>query len=633
MLDFIRQSASSWAIKALFGLIIIVFMFWGIGSMNSGGQNVIAYVDDDPIPLKEFERSYREGVERLRQQNPNLTTEDLQQANFKRQVLDMMINSHLMAREAKRLGLSVTPLELRNEIGGYPAFQNPDKRFDPDVYKAVLRQNQMNPGDFENRLALDMLMEKMRHYLTMAADITEADAKPFFEYAKEMLRIDYMLFKSDEYMEGLEVSDEEINEFYERNKEQFKNPALVSFDYIVISPAELAGKVDVPEDEVTEYYERNKDEYISPEMVHARHILIKVAQNATTEEENTAKAKLTAVWTRINNGEDFAVLAEQVSEGPSSVRGGDLAWFSRGRMVKPFEDAAFALQPGEVSEPVRTSFGWHLIKVEERRAEENVPFAEVEEDIRMKLAEEYAIEILPDDLDQAMAQLLAGDDLERIATDLKIGKYSADKRSLQQVMTEFSMDAENANILFQTAPGTKLESPLALEQGYMLASVREVQPESVKPLEEIRENIIAGIKQGKAVQATREAAEKALEVVVAEQPDPAEVKKWEEKLSTSEPFDRSGVIGDLGMNPNLTEDAFNAEKGAWLPNVYAVQGGYVLAKSKDRIPPSESDWEKERGFWLNNLRQSMKNELFQSFLLDLRSKSEIKLAMPEVFEN
>jgi peptidyl-prolyl cis-trans isomerase D len=633
MLESIRNNASSWAVKGLFGLIIVVFMFWGIGSMNSGGQNVVAYVDDEPILLKDFERAYRNNVERLRQQNPNLSVEDLQSAGYKRQVLDLLINGHLMAREAERLGLSVTPLELRTEIGKIPAFQNPDQRFDPTLYQAVLQQNQLNPGEFEESMAMDMLVQKLQHYLTMAADVTDEEVRPYFDYAKEMLKVDYLLFKSEDYMEGLEVTDEEVQEFYERNKEQFMNPAFISFDYLLLTPQELASKVTVAEEEVAEYYENNKDEYISPEMVRARHILFKLEQNATTQEENTAKAKLTAVWTRINAGEDFAALAKQVSEGPSSVRGGDLDWFSRGRMVKTFEDAAFALSPGEVSEPVRTPFGWHLIKVEERREEENVPFEEVADDIRNRLAEEAALDILPDDLDMAVAQHLAGDELDRIAQDLSLNKYSAVKKSLQQIMAEFGMDTQNASLLFAAAPGSKVESPLALAQGYMLAAISEITPAAVKPVDEIRENIVNGIKQGKAVQITRESAEEVLTVFKAEEPDAAEIQKWEAKLKRSEAFDRSGVIEGLGMNPNLTEDAFAAEMDAWLPSVYAVQGGFVVARAKDRIEPSESDWEKERGFWLNNLRQSLKSDLFQSFLMDLRSRSEITLAMPEVFEN
>jgi len=628
MLEIIRRNAQCWGVKILFGLIILVFVFWGVGSIKSQRASVLAHVNDTDISVSDFQRTYQQSLEDLRRENPDVTPEELKRVKFKHQVLSRMVNTRLLLEQAKKLGLSVSPMELRRHIGDLPGFQSADSRFDPDRYQSVLRANRLSPGEFEAQISRDMLIGKLRDYLGLCVATGDAEARDVFLFAKEKLEIEYLVFAWEDFRKQANPTQEDVNAFYLANQERFKRPVTMDFEYLLFTPSGLAKPEAVTDEEIKAFYAADPERFERTEGVKVRHILIREEEGS----KKTAETRVLELLALLKKGAEFEDLARKYSQGPSADQGGDLGWIERGGTVKAFEDAAFALGPGQVSPPVRTEFGRHIIKVEDRREKGVPPLSEIKDEVRRAVAEEKAAQGLADALDQALEQVMAGDGIAKIASDLGVKPLRTGHLSKEQAKERLGLDDKAAGMLFSLVLGQVGDTPISVDQGYMLAENEDVRPEAVLPLDQVKAAIVEGLVRREAMKRAREKAES----VLAELLNPATSLKtpaaYKKDIKRSEPFGRQGFIPGLGMNPALVKDAYEAKDGAWLPQAYAVENGFVLAGLKARIQPSEEEWEKERKFWVQSLAQSKATDLFQAYLAGLHENADIGIVNPEMLE-
>lgn len=633
MLDGMRRNASSWIIKVLFAVIIIVFIFaFGMGGFQGDRAQVLAYVNDQAIMIQDFERLYERRVRALRDQNPNVSTEDLAKAQFKRQVFDTMVNTQLLLAEAQRLGLGVSDAELIGYIRDVPVFQNEQNQFDKTRYEAVLSGQRMNPGDYESEVARSIMLDKLRRSLDLAVVSSEAEARDLFNYAKEQVVMDYVLYAWKDFASAVKPSDEEVASWYENNKERFRRPPLANFALLPVTPATLAKPAEVTDEEAKAYYEANTDEFKQPAQAKARHILIKVDQNAQADEVEKTRKDILGIRARVLKGESFADLAREHSQGPSSVKGGDLGWFPRGAMVGPFDEAAFTLPLNTVSAPVRTQFGWHLVLVEERKPGGLQSLEEALSGIKRTLAEERATTRLQDALDQALEQVAAGDGLQQVGKDIGVDVTATGLVSRDQFASRLGLDAEIAGSIFDLTLGQATDTPVAIADGYMLAAKTEVKPSEVPPLEEVKDKAREALVREQAMDLAKEKAASVLESLREPATAVSAAQALAGQLQTSEPIGRRGFIPGLGMNPILVEAAFTKPAGEWLEEAFPVSDGYVLARPGKRIEPTDEEWAAEKDFWLMNLQRSQEDAMFQAYLTELRDKAEFRLVTPQLLE-
>lgn len=632
MLEILRQGAQSWGIKILFGIIIAVFVLaFGMNRTQNDTTTVVATVNDAPILLQHYQERLQRSLELVRGQNPNLTAEMLAQMGFKRQILEQMVMEELMLQQAAKLGLNVSKEELAKEIHLIPAFQNEGKIFDPATYQNVLRANNLTPGKFESEFMRTMIMDRLRAYVGIPGRIGEEQARDFYEYGRSTAVVSYLMYAWENYLEQVNVTDGQVTEYYSARKAEYAIPPRAKVDYLLISPRTLADAASVSAQEAEKYYADHKDKFKIEEQVKARHILVRVDENASEADVAKAMESIKKAQADLKAGKTFQDVAAKYTEDPSGTQtGGDLGWFGRERMVKAFEDAAFSLDKGAVSAPVRTQFGFHLIKVEDRKAAGFETFEGVADDIKTAIAQDRAAETLQDRLDQALEMVLAGESLGAVAKSigLKLEVRETAFFTKEQGPPELAgLSPENTAVLFDLALNATTQSPMAMADGYLFATKREQAPETVTPLETVREQIVAAISKEEALKLAKAAADADL-ALLAKGEAPAKLAPKE-----SEPFGRMGSIPGLGVNQMFIAQAFQAEPGTWLPEAYAFPDGYVLAKAVKVTPPEAADWDTEKALWMNTLNQRSEEQAVQAFASDLRAKADVRITNPAMLEN
>lgn len=630
MLDILRQGAQSWGIKILFGIIIAVFVLaFGMNRMHNDKTTVVATVNDAPIHLQPFQERLQRNLELIRRQNPNVTSEMLAQMGFKRQILDQMVAEELMLQQAATLGLTVSKEELAKQIHLIPAFQKDGKAFDPETYQNVLRANNLTPGKFESEYMRSMLMDKLRDYVGITGRIGEAQARDFYDFGRSMAVISYLKYPWENYKGMVNATEEKVAEQYAARKDAFAVPARAKVDYLLLTPEALADTASVTDQEVEAYYAQHKDDFKIEEQVRARHILVRAAENATEADVAKAMDVVKKAQADLKSGKTFDETAAKYTEDPSGTKtGGELGWFGRGRMVKPFEDAAFALDKGAVSEPVRTQFGFHLIKVEDKKAAGFENVKDVAAKIRSAIAEDRATETLQDRLDQALEMVLVGEGLDAVAKALGIKVRTTGLFTREQGPEELAgLSPENTAALFDLALNATTHTPLSFEDGYVLAAKREQVDATVKPLDEVREDIVAAIIRDEAMKLAKADADADLAQLLKGE-TPAGAKPVE-----TEPFVRQGAIPGLGANQQLSAKAFEVAPGSWLPEAYALPTGYVLAKAVKVTPPTPEEWSAEKDLWISTLNQRTEDQAVQAFMADLRAKADVRLTNPALIDN
>ncbi len=391
MLDKFRNKKNSVVIIGAFAIIILVFVFWGVGpSGNRGGdQRVVATVDGKPIQVKAYAALFKRELDYYRNKMKGQSTDDIiRSLDLKHRTVDTLINRAIAVQAAKDEGLGVSVSEVQDTIKNIPVFSQ-DGVFNKDQYLRILKSNRITPGEFEKGVEEDLLSGKMREKIVSGVAVSEQEAKDAYYRINRKVDLDYVTVDPAAYKSGVEVTKEEGMKFLRDNGSMFMLPARIKAYYAYADFAAFSKGIKISDEEAKSYYDKNNNEFMTSEMVKARHILIRpdVTDKDTAAAREAARKKAEGILAKVQAGGDFAKLAKENSDDPGSYKqGGDLGWFQRGVMIKPFEQAVFSMKKGEVSGLVETEFGFHIIKLEDRKDAELKPFKDVEAGIKKKLA-------------------------------------------------------------------------------------------------------------------------------------------------------------------------------------------------------------------------------------------------------
>jgi len=633
MLDPMRKYAQSWGIKIVFGLIIIVFVFWGVGSFQGDKATMLATVDGQPILIRDYEKAYQENLRLVKSKNPNVTDKELQDGGFRWQVFSNMVTTRLLEDQARKLGVSVAPEELRAEIAKIPAFQNESKQFDAKRYENLLKANDVTPGEFEADFRQNLLLEKLAAFVSLPAAVAESEARSIFDFMREQATISYILFKGEDFAKGVAPTDDKIKAFYEARKDQFATPAQVRIDYVEFTPKALAKPDAVSDADVEAFYKANEKKYAKPEQVRVRHFLIMLPPDAPKEAVDAATAKLRELAAKLAKGADFASLLPKEPNNADGLVGEDWAWLPKGSLPKefgPFEDKAFSLKKDEIGEPVRTALGLHLVQAGERQAAGQRTLAEVKDEIKAELAEQRAADKLTKALDEVQEKLASGEALDKAVAGQQMELRSSAFFAKENPPVELGLSEQAMEKLFSMKKGDVSDTPLSTQDGFLLVRVADVQPAGFEPLDSVKDLIKDRLieEEGmKLAKAKGDEVAKAMETPEGQQKVLAEYK---DRIVASQPFTRQGFIPGLGMSPVLAQTAFEHAGTGWFKPAFAVTGGYVLAGPDKRIPADASLWDKEKDRWMATLTQSKQSEVFKAYLQTVQQSAKVEVVNDEI---
>ncbi len=362
MLDLMRRKKQ---LKAILWLVIIglalgMLLLFIPGANVGGGvlATSAATVNGDPIPMQEYWKTYRRILDSYSAGGRNrIDPETIKALGLGRQALDVLINARVVEYAAKRLGLSVSQEELRRAIETHPALQDGNAFIGVERYKAVLAANNLSVNEFENGLRGQLLSRKLQNMISDSVQVTDRELRAEFSRQNQEAQVDYVVLRRDDFTQQVKPTESELRAWFEKNRPKYAIKEQRRAQYLLLSIDSLAPTINVSEQDIRDVWDRQPRE----ETVDASHILFKVEDPAKDAE---VRARAEGVLKEIRAGGDFAELARKYSEDTGSAQqGGNLGPFPRGRMVREFENTAFALQPDEVSGLVRTQFGYHIIKV------------------------------------------------------------------------------------------------------------------------------------------------------------------------------------------------------------------------------------------------------------------------------
>ncbi len=392
MLRFLREKGKSWVLKGVLGFVALTFVSWGGYSMTSRktavpGGRVAAWVDDIPISVREFESRYFQQAETMRQRFGSAFTPELEKSlGLRRMTLSQLVSEKLQIKEAGRLGIQVLDEEVALRIQEEPSFQRAGQ-FDAGLYRSVLRANRLNPRQFEDQQRLVLAIANLRRYIGMGATVSENEIRAAYQWLNEKVRVDSFRVTSDLFSKNVAAADPDLKAHYEKNKNRFRVGARRKAAWWYLPFKAISTGLSFKESDLRAHYEKTRSQYALKEEVTLHQILLKVSPDSKKEKMEQAEKKLAGIREQILKGKRFEEMAKQHSEGPSASDGGKLGTFKRKEMFPALEKIAFSLKVGEVSEPVRSQFGVHLLKVTKHQRPGVLPFDKAKPQVEKSLRE------------------------------------------------------------------------------------------------------------------------------------------------------------------------------------------------------------------------------------------------------
>ena len=390
MLQTIRNNSQSIIAKVIVGLIAVTFALFGVESLVSltSGSNAPATVNGEEIS----ERQLLQGVELQRRQLLNQMGENadptlLDDNVISKMVLDGLIEQAVLTQAADNQGMIFSDRMIDQLLVSTPSFQV-DGKFDRAQFEAVLRNAGLTPMLYRDLVRKEKLVEQMRTGYLLSAFALESELNNVVALDQQTRDLSYFTLDSDKVAAEIQVSDDEARGFYDANRGNYKTEEQVVVEYLLLDKVKMLDEVDVSDDEIQQQYQALVENFEGQEQRQASHILIEISDERSADD---AEAKAKELAQRIAAGEDFAELAKAESDDPGSAEnGGDLGFNAKGLFVPEFEDALFAMEKGQVSEPVLTDFGYHIIKLVDIQATEPPSFEEAKNDIKYDLLREKA---------------------------------------------------------------------------------------------------------------------------------------------------------------------------------------------------------------------------------------------------
>jgi len=626
MLDRMRRH-KGW-LKWSLAIVVVSFVLLYIPSFlndstgGAAGNSVVAEVEGRDITAAQFRRVYNQQMQAYRQSyGANIDDRLLKQLGIDQRIVQQMIQEEASMAEAKRLGIKASDAEVRERIVALPAFQENGQFIGDQRYRALLRMQTppMRPDEFEDQVRRSIISEKLQAALTAWITVDDSEVTTEFKRRYERVKLQVVNLPAAKYREGLTATDAEVNKYFDDHKDAFRVGEKRKVRYLIVDQESLRKQVTVTGQQLERYYNDNMQRYSTPEQVKASHILLK------TEGKDDAAVKKQAedILAKLKGGADFAELAKKYSEDPgSAVKGGDLDYFGKGQMVPEFDKVAFSLPPGQMSDLVKTQFGYHIIKVVDKRPASQKTFTEVRSQIEDQLKYEQAQTATQKLSDQIAGELKKPSDFDSVARKHALQTGESGLFLQDEPIAGIGMAPSVNQKAFDLKEGEVSEA-LQTPQGYAFITVTGHQDPYIPKVDEVRVKVRDEVLNQKAIEAARQKAASVAPALKSGDFEKAAKDAGLEAKST-DMISHSQPIGDAGVGAQLESTAFSLPVGG-VSDAITTEHGAAILKVLERKDATPDEFTKQKDTLRSDLLSEKKNKFFSAYMTKARQKMKINI--------
>jgi peptidyl-prolyl cis-trans isomerase D len=636
MLDLIRKKQKSVLIKVVFWTIIAafvgtIFLVWGKGSRGPGGTGVAIKVNGDKITFEEY-RSVYENLRRAYQNvyRDRFSPEMEKQLQLGRQARDGLIDQALLLQEADRLDIKVSKKELVEAIANVPVFMR-DGAFDRDQYLKVLQYERLTPEQFEQRQRRQMLIARVREEIEKDAAVTAEEIDAEFRKRNEKVNLTFVRVAPVFYESKVEVTDKALADYYDAHREDFRVAEKAALRYVKFDPDKYRKDLTLSDADLQSYYRRHQERFDVQEQVKASHILFRVSADAdeTMRQKKRKLAEKVLAEVRAGDGKNFAELARRYSDdAASAIQGGSLGYVSHGPMVSDFEKAAFALEPGQLSDIVESSLGLHIIKCEGRIEAGIKPLAEVLDQVREGLAAEQARQMAVDKAMTTYSKYRQAGDLSAAAEENGLTVEETGTFGRGEPIAGIGNAPEVNAAAFRLKAG-ELGRPVVLPQGVYLLTLKERIESTIPELQEVRSAVEKAYRREQSGVLARKAAEQLLADLKGGKRLRQLVKSSLLQVEETGFFARTygTYVPNIGNSAELAAAAFELDQEKPVADqVFTVGDQFIVVRFKELLAADPAKLDDAARENLEKVLLSRKRgELLENRLASLREKAEIRI--------
>ncbi|MSO53005.1 MAG: hypothetical protein CK533_08480 [Acidobacterium sp.] len=627
MLDRMRRHKGwlKWSL-ALVVLTFVVFYIPDFLTTTTGASpnETIADVEGEPITVGSFTRRYNAQVQAYRnayggQMNDQL----LKQLGIDRQILQQLIDEEAMVAESRKQGITVSDVEIRERILALPGFQESGKFVGEQRYRQILQiQNPpLTTTEFENSLRRALMIEKLRTALTGWMSVNDTDVVAEFRKRNEKVKLDVVPVTAEAFKSQVMVTDAELVPFFEKAKDKYRIGEKRKIKYAQVNVEQVRGTITVPEAEIAAFYQQNLSQYQTPAQVRASHILFKLEG----KDEKVVQALAEDVLKKATApSADFAALAKQYSEDDSNNQnGGDLDYFGRGRMVAEFEQAAFGMKAGEISNLVKTAFGFHIIKVVDNKSDQTRPLAEVRTELEDQLKWQKA---------QAEAERLAKSleattktpaDLDKVAKERNLAVVETGLVASDEPIQGVGAQPEISGRVFGMKDG-EVTPAMRVATGWVFATVTGRQDSYLPQLAEVKAKVADDVRQEKAAEMAKQRATAIATELKNAKDFAAAAKRAGLEVKTTELVARGTAIPDLGISEAVDAAAFALPPGG-VSDAISTATGTAVIRVVEKVGVTDTEVESGKDVLRDELVNGRRDKFFGAYMQKAKSGLKINI--------
>jgi peptidyl-prolyl cis-trans isomerase D len=625
MLDRMRRH-KNW-LKWSLVLVVLAFIALYIPASNdpangAGLNQAVATVEGSEVTVAEFRQAYARQMQQYRSAyGANMDERLLRQLGVDQRIVQQLIEEEISVAEARRLGVTASDEEVKQRILLIPSFQENGQFIGYDRYRQMLQMQNppIRESDFEEQVRRSITMEKLQAALTNWISISDADVEAAFKKRNEKVKLAVVNFPADKFRESAQATDQEVAAWFESHKDQYKIPEKRKIKYALLDVQTLRERITVTPEDVQRHYEDNAQQYSTPEQVRASHILLK------TEGKNEADVKKLAdeLAAKAKAGADFAALAKQYSEDDSNnTKGGDLDFFGKGQMVPEFDAVAFNLKPGEVSDAFKTSFGYHVVKLVEKRAASTRPLAEVRAQIEDQIKWQRAQDQAQRTADDIASKLKTPADLDAVARPRGLTVAESGFFAREEPIAGLGMAPAAAEQAFSLKDG-EVSPSIRTPQGFAFVTVTGKQDAYVPKLDEVKARVRDDVLKQKAVEtAQQRAAEIAAKLKSGN--FEAEAKTAGLEVKTTDLIARGAPIGDAGVSPAVDAVAFSLPAGA-VSDPITTDNGAVVVKVLEKKEPTAAEIAAGKQQTKDELMNERRGRFYAAYMTKARERMNVRI--------